>query len=102
MKNLFISFFSQKIETKYESDSIIENEELKYVLSKAINSLTENQRIAFTLHKIDDISHKEIAELMGISVFAVESLIFKAKRILKNKIESISKKNKGNEQVFFN
>lgn len=77
-----------KIEINDETDIIVENNELKMVLNKAIGSLPENQRIAFTLHKIEDFSYKEIAELMNLSLSAVESLIFKAKKRLKEILES--------------
>jgi RNA polymerase sigma-70 factor, ECF subfamily len=59
---------------------------LKKNLDKAIASLPDNQRAAFVLHKIDDLSYKEIAEIMEISLSSVESLIFRAKRNLQKKL----------------
>lgn len=56
-----------------------ENEQLKEV-NIVLNSLPENQRIAFTLSKIDGFSNTEIAEIMNITTVAVESLIYRAKK----------------------
>lgn len=52
---------------------------------KALESLSEAQREAFMLNKIEGKKHKEIAELLGISQKAVEKRIYTAfKKIKKN------------------
>lgn len=61
---------------------ILENKERAVVLFKAIDQLSENQKIAFTLNKLEGLSYKEIAELMESSVASVESLIHRAKKKL--------------------
>ncbi len=48
-------------------------------LFKAIKQLPDNQKIAFTLHKLEDLSYKEVSEVMKTSVAAVESLMHRAK-----------------------
>lgn len=48
-------------------------------LFKVINKLPESQRVAFTLHKLEDLSYQEISEVMKTSVAAVESLMHRAK-----------------------
>ena len=53
---------------------------------KAINELPERQRIALVLSKYEEKSYKEIAKIMGVSLSAVESLIFRAKQRLKKKL----------------
>ncbi len=55
-------------------------------LHKAIVCLKENQRTALCLHVFEDVSYKEIASTMGISVSAVESLIFRAKISLRKSL----------------
>jgi len=64
------------------SEAIFELEEKNSVINKALDKLPENQRIAFTLHKYDDIPYQQISEIMNISNSAVESLIFRAKQNL--------------------
>ena len=56
-------------------------------LFKAIDQLPENQKVAFTLHKLEDLSYQEISEVMQTSVSAVESLMHKAKQNLKKILE---------------
>lgn len=51
-----------------------------------INELPDNQRTALILHKIDDLTQVEVAEIMGISPKAVESLVQRAKTSLSRKL----------------
>ncbi|RPH34575.1 MAG: sigma-70 family RNA polymerase sigma factor [Bacteroidales bacterium] len=62
-----------------EADSNIKSKELRIELKRAINALPENQRIAFILNKYQELSYKEVAEVMNISLSSVESLLFRAK-----------------------
>ena len=65
------------------------------MLFKAINQLPENQKIAFTLHKLEDLSYQEISEIMQTSVAAVESIMHRAKQNLRKILtEAIEPKNK--------
>jgi RNA polymerase sigma-70 factor (ECF subfamily) len=43
------------------------------------------------MHNLEDISYKEIAESLEVSVSSVESLIFRAKKKLKSKLETFVK-----------
>jgi len=71
----------------------LETEKLK-LLQKAINSLPKNQKIAFTLSKIEKIPYKDIAEIMDISLASVEGLIHRAKiNIQKNILKGYKKNN---------
>ena len=56
-------------------------------LFKAIGQLPENQKVAFTLHKVEDLSYQEISEVMRTSVPAVESLMHRAKQNLRKMLE---------------
>jgi len=82
--------------TNHQADAGVETEEQKEVLSKALNALAENQRIAFVLNKYEDLPYKEIAEIMDISLSSVESLIFRAKKNLQKKLLNFYK----NERKF--
>jgi RNA polymerase sigma-70 factor (ECF subfamily) len=57
-------------------------------LFKAINQLPENQKIAFTLHKIEDLSYQEVSEIMQTTLPAVESLMHRAKQNLRKILEN--------------
>lgn len=67
---------------------VIENKENAQILFQSINELTENQKTAFILSKLDGLSNPEIAEIMNISISSVESLIFRAKASLKEKLSA--------------
>lgn len=71
----------------------LDNRERANTLFLAIGKLPENQRIAFTLHKVEGIPYQEIAEIMQLSVSAVESLIHRAKSNLRKDLENYYKKN---------
>ncbi len=59
------------------------------IVRKAIQELPESQRIALILSKFEARPYQEIAEIMGISLAAVESLIYRAKDKLKNRLRSL-------------
>lgn len=52
-------------------------------LYAAIDRLKYEQRVALMLHCFDDMSYKEVAEVMEVSLSKVETLIFRAKKNLK-------------------
>jgi RNA polymerase sigma-70 factor (ECF subfamily) len=73
-------------------DFDLENSERSAILHKAIDSLPENQKTAFALNKYEDLTYKEISEVMQLSVASVESLIHRAKKNLQKKLYYCYKK----------
>jgi RNA polymerase sigma-70 factor, ECF subfamily len=72
-------------------ENILEDKQRAEVLHRAINSLPENQRIAFTLNKYDDLSYKEISDIMKLSIPAIESLLHRAREGLQKKLKNFYK-----------
>lgn len=70
-----------------------ENKERATILYKAIESLSENQRIAFNLIRVQGMKYDEVGEIMQLSVKAVESLVERAKQNLKAKLEKYYRNN---------
>ena len=68
---------------------IMEEKEYEAKLETAIAELSEEQRIAFLLNRIEGKKHKEIAEILGISSKAVEKRIYTALAKLRQKVENI-------------
>ena len=66
--------------------SQLEDAERTSALDKALNSLPDNQRIAVTLRHLEERSNPDIAKIMAITVEAVESLIARGKRGLKQRL----------------
>ena len=61
--------------TNLNPEFLIEEEQFKQKLEKAIDKLTEGQRTAFLLHRIEGKKYHEIAIMLDISVKAVEKRI---------------------------
>jgi len=59
-----------------------ENKENAAVLFKAIDKLPVNQKTAFVLNRIENLSYREISEIMNSSESAVDSLLQRAKKNL--------------------
>lgn len=64
----------------------LEKKEKARELFNALKLIPDNQRIAFTLHKLEGQSHQEVADIMNITLYAVESLISRAKANLKKEL----------------
>jgi len=74
-------------------EEILENNERSTIVQNAIDKLATNQKVAFTLHKYENLSYSEIAEVMNTSLSSVESLIFRAKKSLQKHLLNYYKKN---------
>lgn len=84
--------FLQRIFSMKESDEpanfnhpgiLLDNKEKAAVLFAALKKLPDNQRIAFTLHKLEGLGNQQIAVIMETTLYAVESLQSRAKANLK-------------------
>lgn len=64
-----------------------ENKENAKFLFKAMNKLPENQKTAFVLNKIENLSYREISEIMNSSESAVDSLLQRAKKNLQTALK---------------
>ena len=56
-------------------------------LTKLVQELPDGYRLVFNLNVIEGYTHKEISELLGISEGTSKSQLFKAKKLLKKKIQ---------------
>ena len=74
----------------YESpEYLMEENEFKEKLDRALNSLPENQRSTFLLNRIDGKKYAEIAEMEGVSVKAIEKRMHLALKSLREQIDGI-------------
>ena len=95
-KGVFLSLYKKdSAEIRYDQSDFVhpgvamENQEDAAFLFAAINELKENQKTAFILTQIEDISQQEAAEIMGITRKAVESLVQRAKANLRKNLENL-------------
>ena len=102
INNLFLNTIKhQKVVLQYAKDVpnldtnnqspeyLLEEEEFKLKLTKAIASLSEVQRKVFLLNRIDGKKYREIADLLDISQKTVEKRMSGALQILRAQIENI-------------
>lgn len=64
----------------------LERKQEAAVLFKAISRLPEQQRLAYTLMRIEGLPMQEIGEILELQVGAVESLLQRAKQNLKKQL----------------
>ncbi|MCW4469688.1 RNA polymerase sigma factor [Flavobacterium sp. MFBS3-15] len=67
---------------------LMEEEEFRQKFEKAIAGLTDAQRVALLLNRIEGKKYKEIAEMLGITVKAVEKRIHGALLHMSEQIEN--------------
>ena len=72
-------------------DSIIESEELKKVILKAVGELPKELREAFMLRELEGLSYDEISEKAGVPIGTVRSRIFRARQYIESKMEQFRK-----------
>ncbi|MBZ9786254.1 sigma-70 family RNA polymerase sigma factor [Psychroflexus sp. CAK57W] len=57
-------------------------------LQEIIDELPKGYKLVFTMHVIEDYTHKAIAETLNITEATSRSQLFKARRLLKTKLET--------------
>ena len=65
----------------------LDNKERAAVLFKAIEELPDNQKAAYTLHKLEGLSYRDVSEVLNTTVSAVESLMSRANQNLRKQLE---------------
>ncbi len=67
---------------EFEPDEIF-TEEIKHIVNKALDTLPERSRYIFNRSRVECMSHKEIAEELGITTKGVEFHISKVTKVLR-------------------
>ena len=81
-------------EEQIEEEEVVEVEDNQVPLDfllEIVQELPNRYRLVFTMYVLDDYSHKEIADSVGISVGTSKSNLARARGILKIKIEDYYK-----------
>ena len=90
----------QKVKLKYQADQpkptdhqnpqfLLEEKEYLAKYQNALANISEAQRVAFLMNRIEGKKHQEIADILGISRKAVEKRIYNALENLRKHIEDI-------------
>jgi RNA polymerase sigma-70 factor (ECF subfamily) len=75
------------IPTISQPDDIFEEHELRNVVWKALNGLAEKDREIIILKEYQDLSYKEISDVLGIPIGSVMSRLFYARQKLAKSLE---------------
>lgn len=81
---------SEKLEERFQisnSEELLLKHEFEEKLLIALSAVPERSRIAFEFSRFENLAYSKIAEKMGISVKAVEALISRALKILRNELK---------------
>ncbi len=73
-------------EEKYEPDNILDDEELKQILADEIRELPENERIVVTLYYYEDLTLREIGEVLEVTESRVSQIHSKAVTTLRSRL----------------
>lgn len=79
----------ERVDPAPKPDEAVEQTQRMAHLSAAIDALPERQRAALSLCALDGRSNIEAAEIMEVSVEALESLLARARRTLKTKLKPV-------------
>lgn len=69
----------------------LEKKEFSQKYERALSKLTEEQRVAFLLNKVEGKKHQEIADMLDITKKVAEYRIYSAFTILKQELKEIKK-----------
>ena len=69
---------------------LLESDEFLEAYTKILSALSEEQRVAFLLNKVEGKKHSEIAEQLGVTKKVVEYRIYSAFNKLKEGLENIN------------
>ncbi|WP_092446845.1 RNA polymerase sigma factor [Winogradskyella sediminis] len=78
-----------KTSTNETPEFLLEEKEYHQKLQVALSKLTEAQRVAFLMNRVEGKRFKEIAELLDISVKGVEKRIYGALKKLREDIDEL-------------
>ncbi|WP_062054827.1 RNA polymerase sigma factor [Aquimarina longa] len=73
--------------THESPEFLLEHKQFLQRYQQALSMLTEDQRVAFLLNKVEKKKHAEIAEILGVTQKAVENRIYTAYNKLKSILE---------------
>lgn len=78
-----------KSHTNESPEFVMQEKEYLHKLQTAISNLTESERTAFLMNRVEGKKHKEIAAILDISSKAVEKRIYRALNKLRKEIKEL-------------
>ncbi|WP_020566658.1 RNA polymerase sigma factor [Neolewinella persica] len=85
-RGLFSALSAQEKEVPdfHHPNAVMEDRETSRALFSAIYRLPDRQKTAFVLSYVEELPRQQVAEVMNLSLKAIESLLMRAKKGLRN------------------
>ena len=77
---------SERVDRAPLPDELLQERELSLAIERAMALLPEKERLAVVLRQQEGMPYEEIATVLGVSVPAVKSLLFRARNSLKQRL----------------
>lgn len=90
-KKQFVVFDSELYETTSASEIYSHDNLLIGNIQQLIDSLPEGYKMVFVLYTVEGYKHREIAEMLAITIGTSKSQLFKARKILQDKIRKMER-----------
>ena len=87
-KNKLETLFDDQLDTlsDFEADKSLLQKEQQIIIEQIMNNLPPKCKQVFSMSRVDQLSNKEIASLLDISIKTVEAQITKALKIFRKKL----------------
>lgn len=85
-----LEFSTEEVDVNSSFESLIDTELEVDEIQQLIDALPEGYKIVFNMYAIEGYKHNEIAELLNITEGTSKSQLFKARRMLQQKINELN------------
>ncbi len=86
-----ISDFENHHHTLDTPEALLDKKDLAAYVQQALNKLPVNYRTVLTLYHLNEFSYQEIEEITGMPEGTVKSYLYRARKLLKDKLASYMK-----------
>jgi RNA polymerase sigma-70 factor (ECF subfamily) len=81
---------AEPVDPEPSAAALLQEQLLSQYIAKALNELPDSQRVAITLCHYQGLRNREAAQLMDLSVEALESLLARGRRTLKARLRDVA------------
>ncbi len=78
--------FTAGCDPEHAPDARLEHKELEAVVEQALEQLSPKARMAVQLRRFEEMGYEDIASVLGMTVSATKSLLFRARRELRERL----------------
>ncbi len=75
--------FAPEVTSELSPDASLEHKELEQVVEQALSRLSPKARMAVQLRRFEDMGYEDIAGVLGLTLSATKSLLFRARQELR-------------------